>query len=180
MKLTKLASFAVLLSLPLPTLAGPWIESDDPLLRASIELLFNQGVIKQPINSYPLMWQGIARDLKNLDRDKLSVQSQFALQHVKHALANAKRSTSSGIRANYNSDANLQQSFGSRDQQKSGINSYGSITGKRVSAKVSVNYADKALDDKYTNYQGSYLAVLIADWSISAEQISHWWGPSSK
>ena len=179
MKLTKLASFAVLLSLPLPTLAGPWIESDDPLLRASIELLFNQGVIKQPINSYPLMWQGIARDLKNLDRDKLSVQSQFALQHVKHALANAKRSTSSGIRANYNSDANLQQSFGSRDQQKSGINSYGSITGKRVSAKVSVNYADEALDDKYTNYQGSYLAVLIADWSISAEQISHWWGPSN-
>jgi len=179
MKLTKLASFAVLLSLPLPTLAGPWIESDDPLLRASIELLFNQGVIKQPINSYPLMWQGIARDLNNLDRDKLSVQSQFALQHVKHALANAKRSTSSGIRANYNSDANLQQSFGSRDQQKSGINSYGSITGKRVSAKVSVNYADEALDDKYTNYQGSYLAVLIADWSISAEQISHWWGPSN-
>ncbi|MFY8326417.1 capsule assembly Wzi family protein [Pseudoalteromonas sp. ZZD1] len=179
MKLTKLASFAVLLSLPLPTLAGPWIESDDPLLRASIELLFNQGVIKQPINSYPLMWQGIARDLNNLDRDKLSVQSQFALQHIKHALANAKRSTSSGIRANYNSDANLQQSFGSRDQQKSGVNSYGSITGNRVSAKVSINYADEALDDKYTNYQGSYLAVLIADWSISAEQISHWWGPSN-
>lgn len=179
MKLTKIASFSVLLSLSAPTIAGPWIESDGPLLRASIEMLFNQGIIKQPINSYPLMWQGIARDLNNIDSSNLTGQSQFAYQHVKHALANAKQSTSSGIRANYNSDANLQQSFGARDQQKSGINSYGSITGNRVSAKVSVNYADEALDDKYTNYQGSYLAVLIADWSISAEQVSHWWGPSN-
>lgn len=179
MKLTKLASFAALLSLSLPSLAGPWIEGDDPLLRASIEMLFNQGVIKQPINSYPLMWQGIARDLNNINVDNLPVQSLFALQHVKHALANAKQGTSSGVKAHYNSDTNLQQSFGSRTQQTSGVNSYGSITGNRVSAKVSVNYADEALDNKYINNQGSYLAVLIADWSISAEQVSHWWGPSN-
>ena len=163
MKLTKLASCAALLTFSLPSLAGPWIEGDDPLLRASIEMLFNQGVIKQPINSYPLMWQGIVRDLNNVNVDTLPVQSQFALQHVKHALANAKQSTSSGVKAHYNSDTSLQQSFGSRAQQKSGVNSYGSITGNRVSAKVSVNYADEALDDKYINNQGSYLAVLIAD-----------------
>lgn len=162
-----------------PAFASPWIESDDPLLRASIEMLFNQGVIKQPVNSYPLMWQGIARDLNAIEASSLPAQSQFAYQHVKHALANAKQSTSSGIRINYNGAPELQQSFGKRDQQKSGINSYGAITGNRVSAKVSVNYADEALDDEYTNYHGSYLAVLMGNWSVSAEQVSHWWGPSN-
>ncbi|MGS0495768.1 hypothetical protein CWB85_00965 [Pseudoalteromonas sp. S1727] len=162
-----------------PAFATPWIESDDPLLRASIEMLFNQGIIKQPINSYPLMWQGIARDLNTIEAGSLAAQSQFAYQHVKHALENAKQSTSSGVRVNYNSDPELQQSFGKRDQQQSGINSYGAITGNRVSAKVSVNYADDALEDEYTNYHGSYLAVLMGNWSVSAEQVSHWWGPSN-
>lgn len=61
-----------------PAFASPWIESDDPLLRASIEMLFNQGVIKQPVNSYPLMWQGIARDLNAIEASSLPAQSQFA------------------------------------------------------------------------------------------------------
>ena len=179
MKLITLAGLTALLSFSTSSSASPWIESGDPLLRASIEALFNQGVIKQPVNSYPLMWQGIAKDLHQLDISTLPTQSLFAYQHVKQALANAQQQSSSGIRVNYNNAPLLQQSFGSRDQQKSGVNSYGSITGNRVSAKVSVNYADEALDDKYTNNQGSYLAVLVADWSISAEQISHWWGPSN-
>ncbi|MBB1505949.1 MAG: hypothetical protein ACJAVX_000054 [Pseudoalteromonas rhizosphaerae] len=170
---------SALIAIATPAFATPWIESDDPLLRASIEMLFNQGVIKQPINSYPLMWQGIARDLSTIESSSLSTQSQFAYQHVKHALDRAKQGSSSGVRLNYNSEPALQQSFGKRDQQKSGINSYGSITGDRVSAKVSVNYADEALDDEYTNYHGSYLAVLIGGWSVSAEQVSHWWGPSN-
>lgn len=91
----------------------------------------------------------------------------------------AKQGSSSGIRANYNGAPELSQSFGERNQQQSGLNSYGSITGDRVSAKVSVNYADQALDGKYLNYHGSYLAVLFGNWSVSAEQISHWWGPSN-
>lgn len=173
------AYLSALVVLAAPAFATPWIESDDPLLRASIEMLFNQGVIKQPVNSYPLMWQGIARDLNAIESSTLPAQSQFAYQHVKHALENAKQSTSSGIRINYNGAPELQQSFGKRDQQKSGVNSYGAITGNRVSAKVSVNYADDALDDKHINYHGSYLAVLMGNWSVSAEQVSHWWGPSN-
>ncbi|URQ89749.1 capsule assembly Wzi family protein [Pseudoalteromonas sp. SCSIO 43101] len=179
MKLKKFISLTALLMCSAPSLAEPWIESDDPLLRASIEMLFNQGVIKQPINSYPLMWQGIARDLNIADTSQLDEQSLFAYQHVKHALDNAKQKSSSGIRLNYNSEPLTQQGFGKRHQQESGINSYGSITGKRVSAKVSVNYADDALDKQHVTYQDSYLAVLLGNWSISAEQVSHWWGPSN-
>lgn len=180
MKLKKLISLSALLMISAPSIAGPWIESDDPLLRASIEMLFNQGVIKQPINSYPLMWQGIARDLASVNTSQLNAQSLFAYQHVKHALDNAKQKTSSSVRLNYNSEPETHQSFGKRHQQKSGINSYGSITGQRVSAKVSVNYAGEALDTQHVNYQDSYLAVLVGNWSISAEQVSHWWGPSNE
>ncbi|MGO2010236.1 capsule assembly Wzi family protein [Pseudoalteromonas sp.] len=161
------------------SLAQPWISSNDAMLRASIEMLVNQGIINQPVNTYPLMWQGIARDLAQLDSSQLNEQVFFAYQHVKHALEFAKQGSSSGFRANYNSAPELSQSFGERNQQQSGINSYGSITGDRVSAKVSVNYADQALDKKYINYHGSYLAVLFGNWSVSVEQVDHWWGPSN-
>ncbi|WP_404341118.1 capsule assembly Wzi family protein [Pseudoalteromonas mariniglutinosa] len=179
MKLVKQVCLSVLCCLSTPSIAGPWIESDDPLLRASVEMLFNQGIIKQPINAYPLMWQGIAHDLQQVNSSELSQSSVFAYQHVKHALENAKQHTDSGVRVNYNSEPELSQQFGKRDQQKSGINSYSSITGDTVSAKVSVNYADGALDKKYINFQDSYLAVLLGNWSLSAEQVSHWWGPSN-
>lgn len=177
MKLNKLMFALTIFSAS--SLAQPWISSNDAMLRASIEMLVNQGVIKQPVNTYPLMWQGIARDLAQLDSSQLNEQTLFAYQHVKHALQFAKQGSSSGFRANYNSAPELSQSFGERNQQKSGINSYGSITGDSVSAKVSVNYADQALDKKYLNYHGSYLAVLLGNWSVSAEQVSHWWGPSN-
>lgn len=179
MKLKKILTLGAFFMVSTPTIAGPWVESDDSLLRASIEMLFNQGVIKQPINSYPLMWQGIARDLSLVDSNQLDEQSQFAYQHVKHALNIAKQKTDSGVRLNYNGSTDTQQGFGKRHQQQSGVNSYGSITGKRVSAKVSVNYADDALDEQHVNYQDSYLAVLVGNWSLSAEQVSHWWGPSN-
>lgn len=177
MKLHKLMFAATIFSAS--SMAQPWISSNDAMLKASIDMLVNQGVIKQPVNTYPLMWQGIARDLAKLDSRQLSEQTFFAYQHVKHALQFAKQDSSSGFRANYNSAPELSQSFGERNQQQSGVNSYGSITGDRVSAKVSVNYADQALDDKYLNYHGSYLAILLGNWSVSAEQVSHWWGPSN-
>ena len=58
-----------------PSVAGPWIESDDPLLRASIEMLFNQGVIKQPINSYPLNVARYCTRFSLVDSNNLHEQS---------------------------------------------------------------------------------------------------------
>jgi len=161
------------------SLASPWIDAGDTQLKNSIDLLVSYGVIHHPVNQYPLMWQGIASDLVDIDRATLPQEVMFALQHVEHSLRVAKLKRDSGVRAYYSSDAKLTQGFAPRDKAKAGLDTYGLMTSENVSAKVQVNYQRDGLDGKTTNYDGSHLAVLFDNWAVSAERLSYWWGPSN-
>ncbi|WP_440054988.1 capsule assembly Wzi family protein [Pseudoalteromonas sp. T1lg65] len=160
--------------------ASPWIEANQSDLKHSIDMLVAQGVIARPVNQYPLLWSGIISDLSQIDEANLSEQAIFALAHVRHALSQSKRDKHSSIKALYNGAEELPSGFGERQAQESGINTYGEITTSRVSAKVAVNYADKAQDGKQINHYGSHLAVLFGNWSLSAERLSYWWGPGNE
>lgn len=161
------------------SIAQPWIAPDDPFIRSSVELLVSEGVIERPVNTYPLMWQGIAQDLAQVSQDTLPQKAQFAYAHLKHALSFAKQKSLSGVRVLANSKPEAWQHFSARNQAKYALNSYSALTGKNVSAKFSVTYQHDALDGKKVNYDGSYLAMLLGNWSLSAEKIHHWWGPSN-
>ena len=43
--------------------AEPWLDTRDAWLRADIERLSQAGIIKVPINTWPLMWASIMNDL---------------------------------------------------------------------------------------------------------------------
>ncbi len=160
--------------------ADPWIDPTDPLIRSSVEILVNQGVIKRPVNTYPLMWQGLAQDLERVRPARLSDSASFAYYHLKQSLRFARKDTASGIRVLANSAPQQQQGFNERDQARSAVETFGSMTGKTVSAKVAVNIRRDATDGKKLDHNGSYLAVLLGNWSLSAEKISHWWGPGNE
>lgn len=160
--------------------ASPWITSDETQLKHSIDLLVSHGVIKRPVNQYPLMWRGLVQDIVMIDATQLSSDTQFALAHVKHALSQAKQTHRSSIKLHLDDKHSLQDGFGERKAAQSGVQTYGQMTGKNVSAKVQVNYTDGAIDGKYINHYGSYVAVLFDNWSVSAEQLSYWWGPSNQ
>ncbi|WP_105253905.1 capsule assembly Wzi family protein [Pseudoalteromonas sp. T1lg75] len=160
--------------------AGPWIDPDSALLRSSIDMLVNQGVINRPVNTYPLMWKGIAGDLQAVSVQELTPQARFAYHHVQHALKYAQQGTVSRVRVFTNSEPHTIQGFGPRNQAKSGIETSGSLTGKTASAKVSVSYRDDSNDGEYVNYDGSYVAALLGNWSLSGEKIHHWWGPGQE
>ncbi|MFC3033578.1 capsule assembly Wzi family protein [Pseudoalteromonas fenneropenaei] len=162
-----------------PAIASPWIAAGEQQLKHSIDLLASYGVISHPVNQYPLMWQALAHDIQQADSSTLPADGQFALQHLQHALSQAKRERYSSVRAYYSSDPDLKQGFAERDKAKSGIDSFGVITGDVVSAKVAVNYQSDGLDGKQLNHDGSHLAVLFDNWALSAERLSYWWGPSN-
>ncbi|MBQ4846478.1 capsule assembly Wzi family protein [Pseudoalteromonas sp. MMG005] len=172
-------TLAVCLFTSTHAIASPWITSDESALKHSLDLLASHGVINRPINQYPLLWQGIVQDLSRVDESTLSPQAHFALQHVQHALQQAKRAQYSSIKAYFDDDPSLNNDFGSRQAAQSGINTYSIITGTNVSAKIQVNYADKAIDEKKINHYGSHLAILYGNWSLSAERLNYWWGPAN-
>lgn len=160
--------------------AEPWIDSKDIYLRQSIEQLVSYGVIKHPVTSYPIMWQGIANDLTDVNLSKLPKEAEFALNHVRHALRFAQKSVRSGIKLKANSKPNEQQAFGERYQEQAALQGYSMMMGERVTAKVSVQLASDANSGKKIAYDDSYLAVIFGNWVVSGEKINHWWGPANE
>ncbi len=161
------------------SLSQPWIASDQIYTRAAIEQLVSEGIIKRPVNSYPLMWQGIAQDIENVDESSLSQDAQFALMRLKHELRFAQKKSFSSIKVSANSEPKVDSDITPGSQSKAAIQGYSVLTGKNVSAKVSVTYRNKGENGKKTVYDGSYLAVLLGNWSLSAEQVYKWNGPSN-
>ena len=125
------------------------------------------------------MWQGIAQDINKLDIAEVPNNALFAYTHIQYALKFAKKQALSGIKIKMNSEPNTLQSFGERYQEESAIQGYSILMGDNVTAKVSVQYATDANNNKKLSYDDSYLAVLLGNWSISAEQVTHWWGPAN-
>ena len=159
--------------------AEPWVTTDDVFLRAAIDKLVSEGVIRRPVNSYPLMYKGIAQDLASVNESALSEDARFAYRKVQHALTVAKSGDYSAVRVSGNSSPNQLQSFGARNKSEAGIQASAVKMNERVTAKVSVGYHLDASSGKKLDYQGSYLAVLYGNWSISAEKIDKWFGPAN-
>ncbi|MCF6439009.1 capsule assembly Wzi family protein [Pseudoalteromonas luteoviolacea] len=179
MKLKKI--FAVsLCAMSFHSYASPWVTAEDNLLKHSIDLLVSYGLINRPVNQYPLLWQGIASDLQQIDSTQLNNETAFAVSHLRHALNHAKQETSSGIKAHFTEHPQSNSGMGENPREKSGLTTFGQITGSNVSARVQVNYADDAVDGKYVNHHGSHLAILLGDWSLSAERLDYWWGPGNE
>ncbi|SFB78401.1 capsule assembly Wzi family protein [Pseudoalteromonas denitrificans] len=180
MKLTKTTiMICALLGCTHSVKAEPWIGTNDVYLRNAIELLVSQGLINRPVNTYPLMWQGIAQDIKRLSISDIPNNALFAYTHIQYALKFAQKKSLSGIKLKSNNQPSALQSFGERYQEKAAIQGYSILMGERVTAKLSLQYNKDANNQKKLSYDDSYLAVLLGNWSFSAEQINHWWGPSN-
>jgi len=175
--------FGILLSTFLISLSGsisiaaPWVATDDPYLRSSIRALANNGIIKTPINTYPLMYKSIIADLNAAKTQVIPKDLKFALQYVRHKLKQAKKSKTTGIKVKLASKNNDFQSFGERHQAKGEINVFNENIGDSWAMKTSVHYTNDAANNKNINFEGSYLATFIGNWVISVDQLPQWWGP---
>ena len=45
--------------------AEPWIDTSNIFLKESIQRLSDANIIKAPVNTYPLMWQDIASNIRD-------------------------------------------------------------------------------------------------------------------
>ncbi len=73
--------------------AEPWLDTHNAPLRADIEQLSRAGIIRVPINTWPLMWSGILNDLERRDSAPraLSQELQNSLARVLRAGQRATR-----------------------------------------------------------------------------------------
>lgn len=173
---------AFLMLYPYSAEASPWIETDDALLRVSLQQLSDAGYLQGNIQYYPLPWYTIARDLRQIDVAKLSSEGLYAYLRVSAALDFAQRESSIALRIDANSAAEDGQtkhnSFGDAQYSEGKASISYSRTGEHVAVRVRHNARTGSVMGKPMAFDGSFVATTFGNWALSIDQLSNWWGPA--
>ena len=173
------------LSLALFTLsaqATPWMDTQDNYLRQSLQTLSHAGLISGPVNTYPLMWKNIAKDLAKVPNRRYSEEVKFALAHVRKALNVNESDKTARIKLKANSEEMGIQSFGEAYSQKASVTVFSEFQNDIFAGRSEVHYRklhDGSTEQELT-YDNSYLAALLGNWVLSVDQVSTWWGPGQQ
>lgn len=174
----KKAAIGAALMASCSAVSAPWVDTSDVYLRADIQALADAGVITVPINTYPLMWSGIAADLKATDLSALSSSLSNAFtrvdSHYRQAVGNVDNTR---LKAAGASDPARFQHYGSDYREKGEFKASHQYYGDTFSYKISASAHYDPTDDKEFRLDDSYFAVALGNWMISAGTIDQWWGP---
>lgn len=156
--------------------AEPWVDTSNIFLRAQIQYLSGIGVIKTPINTYPIMWSDIAKDLKRSRSAELSQESSSAYSYVYNQLRLAK-SNQKTIELNASFNDKRFTSFGDRFRDKNNISLHTTWMNDSIALKTSTTYNSSPIDGDKVRYDGSYIAGFLGNWVFSLGLQDRWWGP---
>lgn len=157
--------------------ASPWIEANDAYLRASIEQLADAGYLRGHVNTYPLMWSGIARDLRRIDPAWLNDDELHAYYRVSAALDFAQMERVNGVRTTLNSERARQNGYADMYREHASLVVSRTFTNEHTAARIQTNVRGGSVEHKSYTFEGSYLATTLGNWAFSVDQMPVWWGP---
>ncbi|PMH42159.1 hypothetical protein BCU68_14760 [Vibrio sp. 10N.286.49.B3] len=156
--------------------AKPWIEPTDLHLRADLQLLANAGIITVPITTYPLMWKEVMTSINQHSEQAQSGMEANAIQRVQRAFK-ASQSQQVKLAAGLASEAARFQHFGTPMRESNEVTAAYSNSGNQWSVNLEATYSHDAQDGEDSRLDGSYLALMLGSWVISAGYQQQWYGP---
>ncbi len=173
-----LTTFALLCSLG--TFAGPSIATGDIALRHDIQRLADAGVIKGTVSTWPLAWAPIAADLREVDNE--AELPPAILQSLLRVRARAEREMRIDEfrlhgAASVAEQPTRMRAFQHTPRETAEISGGIAWTGDWLSVELNGQLVDSPADGEDFRADGSQLAVIIGNFSISANTLDRWWGP---
>lgn len=158
--------------------AAPWVDTSDIYLRADIQALADAGVITVPVNTYPLMWAGIGKDLANAEPGALSPALMQAYERVNFYYRNAVQNRgNTHIKASLASDPARFQHFGADYREKGQLSTSYEYLGERFAFKSSGSLNYDPVDGEKYHLDDTYLAGVFGNWVVTGGTLPMWWGP---
>ena len=161
------------------THAEPWVGPGDIALRHDLQQLADAGVLHAPTMSWPLPWSDIKQDVGAADSSKLSPRLQSALGRVQKRAA---AETATGdvdllVEVAGTTDPWALRSFEDSPREEGEFAVAASWIGERFAWKLSAGLAASPDDGQEFRPDGSYIAMSLGNWSLSAGYLDRWWGP---
>jgi hypothetical protein len=171
---------AIALLWSLSTAAGLTIPAGDVALRHDIQRLADAGVIRGPISTWPLAWGPIGTDIDSPDREEgLPTGVLQSLARVRARAASATRINHLQFKARLSIAENptRMRSFADAPRKSGEIGGGCSWTSASLSLDLHGQVVDSPADGKDLRADGSSIAVILGNFSISANTLDRWWGP---
>lgn len=159
-------------------IATPWVNPNNIFLRADIQQLADNNIIKSPINHWPLAWQDIAKDIEAVDASSLSSALKQSYYRVMFHYKQAKRAESStNIKLTAATDTPMFQHFSSSSKEQGEMSVKKSFMSDSFAGQLSVIRTQDPQDGKSFRLDESFIAYRIANWNITLGAVPMWWGP---
>lgn len=158
--------------------AEPWLDTRDAWLRADIEVLANEGIIKTPITTWPLPWAPIIKDLEAASRTDLDESILPVFLRVKRK-ARIETDTEVYKRLTFKAgnQSKLLRHFGDDRREKAEVSSRLAGVSKNFAWNIEATKAFDPLDGEEQRLDHSYVAAIWGNWIISAGAQERWYGP---
>lgn len=164
-----------------PSLAAPWAEPGDRVLRRDIELLAAYRVIEGPITTWPISWAQISRSLAQMPDDPLPMHVQRAIDRVKAHIPAAEDYRGFGVKARLSgtNEPRTVRGFdgGARTEADMSVAIDKHFASTYV--RLEVGYRNDPFDDDNISFDGSYMAQALGNWVVFGGFVDQWWGPGN-
>ncbi len=155
--------------------ASPWAAVGDMQLRNDVEVLARHGVISGPVNTWPISWKQITRNLSRTSEMDLPPYVRLAVMRVKEKIPGKFRTS---VRVQATNNPAIVRGFSTtprNDLDADAIAEY-SNSDSGTTIHIQGGYR-KGNGEDYAHLDGSYLSQDIGNWSAYAGAFDRWWGP---
>jgi hypothetical protein len=164
-----------------PVLADAgWFESGDLVLRNDLQLLNDAGVIRLPVNQWPIPRAAVAYAMQNA-KEHFAVNKavMLALARVHGRLA--PRDTGHEVEFGASVSAGepgLLRNFSTTGRETGEVAGYLAYDNGRVAVSLRATGVANASDERPLRADGSYATLQLGNWLVSAHALDRWWGPA--
>lgn len=155
--------------------ASPWAAVGDMQLRNDVEILARHGVISGPVNTWPISWKQITRNLSRTAEMDLPSYVRLAAMRVKGKIPGEFRTV---VRVQATNKPAIVRGFATaarNDLDADAIAEYNN-SDSGTTIHIQGGYR-KGNGEDYAHLDGSYLSQDIGNWSVYAGAFDRWWGP---
>jgi len=154
-----------------------WFESGDASLRMDLQLLNDAGVIRLPVNTWPVPRAAVQYAIAQAKPHfAVNAAVSSALERVR-ARAAPRDAARLGAWVS-GGEAGLLRDFDSFARESAELGAHGDIESGRFAASVRVAGVADPADDEALRVDGSHATVQLGNWLLSAHTLERFWGPS--
>lgn len=176
-KIKKITILIALLFFPSFSYASPWAAVGDIGLRNDVEILARYGVISGPVNTWPISWKQITKNLSRTSEMELPAYVRAAAMRVREKVPNEFRI---GVRIQATTRPAIIRGFektARNDLDGEVIAEYNGDSGTTVHIQGGFRNGN---NDNYAHLDGSYISQDFGNWSAYVGAFDRWWGPGEE